>query len=447
LSTHDLAGVPADALGQVIAQHRGDMSQGQLASAAEYKSGGQVSISRIENGRMKPSPNRLALIAKALGTTPEALAEEALELAVKQFSDGDGDGQLGRKTSGRRADSKPTGVKRSRLVRALYGPQGERNLQLRESINIEVERRQRTTEAAVKRFREIDSKISQDFIEPFLFSAAEVQGVDLPEWDNDLGIRGGKLSQIQRSYLAQRSQLQNDIVSVIGQAGVAAGAGAAVGGLTAAGALATVAALGTASTGTAIASLGGAAASSATLAWLGGGSLAAGGLGVAGGTALLTGIVALPVMLAAGAVLAYKGRQFRRQAEDDGQLLMAAEAALADSRDALEEVWKWMDQQAVFLALTFRRALPQLTWLIDEVKYSEGQVRWRSWGVGNQLRFTYLVRLAVLAMTLRALPVFGMLDDESDDEQKDRMAGWNNTVLDEAGKFLSTEPQMSSVDQ
>ena len=56
-------------------------------------------------------------------------------------------------------------------------------------------------------------------------------------------------------------------------------------------------ALGTASTGTAIGTLGGAAATNATLAWLGGGSLATGGLGIAGGTAVLGGLVAAPALL------------------------------------------------------------------------------------------------------------------------------------------------------
>lgn len=63
-----------------------------------------------------------------------------------------------------------------------------------------------------------------------------------------------------------------------------AGGFAAAGGTTAA-----VMALGTASTGTAIASLSGAAATNATLAALGGGSLAAGGGGIALGTAVLGG--------------------------------------------------------------------------------------------------------------------------------------------------------------
>ena len=60
----------------------------------------------------------------------------------------------------------------------------------------------------------------------------------------------------------------------------------------------------TASTGTAISSLGGVAATNATMAWFGGGSLAAGGLGMAGGAVVLGGIVAAPVLAVGGIVLA-----------------------------------------------------------------------------------------------------------------------------------------------
>ena len=60
---------------------------------------------------------------------------------------------------------------------------------------------------------------------------------------------------------------------------------------------------GTASTGTAIASLSGAAATNATLAWFGGGSLASGGLGMAGGTAVLGMAAVGPAALVAGLAL------------------------------------------------------------------------------------------------------------------------------------------------
>lgn len=76
--------------------------------------------------------------------------------------------------------------------------------------------------------------------------------------------------------------------------------GLAAGALMGIGASSLAASIGTASTGTAIATLSGAAATNATLAWLGGGSLAAGGFGIAGGTALLGGIGVAPMLLFTG---------------------------------------------------------------------------------------------------------------------------------------------------
>jgi len=84
----------------------------------------------------------------------------------------------------------------------------------------------------------------------------------------------------------------------MGASGVLGGAGVAVLGPTAAMSVAMT--FGTASTGTAIASLSGAAATNAALAWLGGGVLAAGGAGVAGGQALIT--LAGPIGWAIGGV-------------------------------------------------------------------------------------------------------------------------------------------------
>lgn len=72
------------------------------------------------------------------------------------------------------------------------------------------------------------------------------------------------------------------------------------GAVTACGVYGLVGTLGTASTGTAIASLSGVAASNATLAWLGGGSLAAGGGGVALGSWVLGGLVAGPALFVMG---------------------------------------------------------------------------------------------------------------------------------------------------
>lgn len=77
--------------------------------------------------------------------------------------------------------------------------------------------------------------------------------------------------------------------------------------------------LASASTGTAISSLGGAAATNATLAWLGGGSLAAGGGGMAMGMLVLGGLVTGPSLAVLGHIVGNK-----------------AEAAQADAYSNLE---------------------------------------------------------------------------------------------------------------
>ena len=93
----------------------------------------------------------------------------------------------------------------------------------------------------------------------------------------------------------------------VGAGGLLGGLGGAAigtaGGFAAAGATTSaVMALGTASTGTAIASLSGAAATNATLAALGGGAIAAGGGGIALGTTML-GVSTLGVGLLVGGVI------------------------------------------------------------------------------------------------------------------------------------------------
>lgn len=78
---------------------------------------------------------------------------------------------------------------------------------------------------------------------------------------------------------------------------ISAASGAGAGAAVAAGSWSLVALIGSASTGTAIATLSGVAATNATLAWFGGGALAAGGAGMAGGTLVLGGVALAPVVI------------------------------------------------------------------------------------------------------------------------------------------------------
>lgn len=120
-------------------------------------------------------------------------------------------------------------------------------------------------------------------------------------------------------------------VLIGGLGGAAAGT---AGGFAAAGATtAAVMALGTASTGTAIASLSGVAATNATLAALGGGALAAGGGGMALGSLVLGGATLGVGLLVGGIIFGITG----------GKLSEKADEALSQARKTEETVGKICD--------------------------------------------------------------------------------------------------------
>ena len=149
------------------------------------------------------------------------------------------------------------------------------------------------------------------------------------------------------------------------------GAGAALG-TAAVAAFATygsVGLLGTASTGTAIAGLSGAAAKSATLAWLGGGALAAGGLGMAGGTAVLGGIVAAPVLLIGGLVMASKAADALADAESNLEKAKVSAETMETAEVAADAILqKANEAREVLVALQgdhLDGALPKLERLVS----------------------------------------------------------------------------------
>jgi hypothetical protein len=117
-----------------------------------------------------------------------------------------------------------------------------------------------------------------------------------------------------------------------------AGLGGVAGGAAASGTYAIVATYGSASTGTAIATLHGVALSNATLAALGGGSLATGGGGIALGTAVLGGIAVAPVVLLGGIVYWQRGRKSLAQAKANVAEIDAAIAKLDADRARIDRV-------------------------------------------------------------------------------------------------------------
>jgi transcriptional regulator with XRE-family HTH domain len=82
-----------EALGQIVKRLRREqgLTQEELGNAADYGKGAGVSISRLENGRLEPSHDRLVGIASALGVSTHELEERAAdETTARQIQAQDG---------------------------------------------------------------------------------------------------------------------------------------------------------------------------------------------------------------------------------------------------------------------------------------------------------------------------------------------------------------------
>lgn len=122
--------------------------------------------------------------------------------------------------------------------------------------------------------------------------------------------------------------------------------------------------LATASTGTAITSLGGVAATNATLAWLGGGSLASGGFGMAGGMMVLGGIVAGPALAVFGHILGSKGETALNNALGN----MEQARTVADQANLMADKLKAIETVTSLANKTFSEISTQLRYAVRAMK-------------------------------------------------------------------------------
>ena len=142
------------------------------------------------------------------------------------------------------------------------------------------------------------------------FETYSKNGVTLPKYD------GEKIKKI--------SVGAGFLLGGLGGAGLGAAGGLAAAGAT----TAAVMVLGTASTGTAIASLSGVAATNATLALLGGGTLAAGGGGIAVGAAALGASTLGVGLLVGGIIFSFTGRKLSDKADEAWTQMKKAEGKI-----------------------------------------------------------------------------------------------------------------------
>ena len=161
------------------------------------------------------------------------------------------------------------------------------------------------------------------------------------------------IEQIQNTYTPE--ELKNVSVGAgILLGGLGGAAAGTAGGFAAAGATtAAVMALGTASTGTAIASLSGVAATNATLAALGGGALAAGGGGMALGTAVLGGATLGVGLLVGGIIFNITGSKLSDKADEAWYQMLKAEEKIKKICAYLSELRKYSESYYNTLSLTY----------------------------------------------------------------------------------------------
>lgn len=194
----------------------------------------------------------------------------------------------------------------------------DKNLVLYQAMQ---ERQEKAIDNATNAQRKLEKAYSvayANYLTPFAEQFARIKNVDLGELPITKVVP--EMAQIDVTLQAVALDAVQGLTVMAG-GGLA---GAAVG----AGTFAAVGAFATASTGAAIGGLSGAAATSASLAWLGGGSLAAGGGGVAAGTAVLAGVVAFPVLLAAGGFLWWQGENAYNKQRDTHEELKRAEVQM-----------------------------------------------------------------------------------------------------------------------
>ena len=268
-----------------------------------------------------------------------------------------------------------------------------------ESAKDSLERTREKTQSRLETLGRRKEKLYKDGIILFVETFSRIKNVDFDEidvWDDlSMGDFNAEILHI-REVALQMEEL-------FGGGAAALGSGALAG----MAAYGSVGLLGAASTGASIAGLSGVAATNATLAWLGGGSLAAGGLGVAGGTAVLGGIVAAPVLLVGGLMLASKAEE----AKENAQSNLASARAAAEAMETAQAAAKAIGRKTKEVDRTLRKLgddflAPDLEFLHDLV---EDETDYRRYSLADKER---VCRVASVAVTTKNLLEVPLLDEE-----------------------------------
>ncbi|TMR34982.1 helix-turn-helix domain-containing protein [Actinomadura geliboluensis] len=315
----------ATALGGVIRRRRigRNITQEELGKRAGYKSGAGVSISRIESGTVKPTPEKLRGIAKALNTTVEALEREAGIVHPKPSSSVQGQSIKARK----------------------------------KAVEVQIlQRAEILSQVGAAYFGAVNRSVA-DMATPFITVCQEFANLpstlegatSVPETSEDPAQRVLWLKEQFEWALASDATVWVEALGPgVGAITASSGALKKVGQRSARSLFTAVSNLGRASTGVPTKELRGIARRNATMAQLGGGPRAAGGWGIAGGKAVLAAVAALPTAIVVGGVFASGLVNGRREQEAK---VTAAEEFLARTEERFEAVITHMKESTEILEI------------------------------------------------------------------------------------------------
>lgn len=226
-----------------------------------------------------------------------------------------------------------------------------------DSANLKVEEQRKATNAVLEDYGQRKLRAFNGVVAEFIETFERLKNIELSQSQELDKLNAGDFSNKTLTGLRQDYQALKD-------AGLGLGAGMGGGAALAFGAYNGTMLLATASTGTAISSLGGVAATNATLAWLGGGSLAAGGYGMAGGMMVLGGIVAGPALAIFGHVLGNKGEEALNNARSN----LEQARTINDQAELMAGKLRTIEQITSLANTTFSKISSQLRRTVGELK-------------------------------------------------------------------------------
>ena len=224
------------------------------------------------------------------------------------------------------------------------------------TANNQIDQHRKSANSTLENYGQRKLRAFNGVVADFIDTFGRLKNVDLLQNSELEKLNAGDFTNTTLVGLRQDYQALKD-------AGLGLGAGMGSGAALAFGAYNGTMLLATASTGTAISSLGGVAATNATLAWLGGGSLAAGGYGMAGGIMVLGGIVTGPALAIFGHILGNKGEEALNKARsnmEQARTIRDQANLMAAKLQAIEQVTSLANNTFSMISGHLRRAVHDL---------------------------------------------------------------------------------------